>query len=488
METKDIKQKLKDLEKQLQECCFTDFPDIQNEYEDLKREYEYSIYRDKLKKQIPTKEQEDIFKSIIEDIKDIIDINMPWDNMISLRGSAGVGKTYTTVLIIKELLKKKYKVTLTTPTHKSLQVAQNMIIKNALSKVDTKTIHSFLNLKLQRDFNTGIQKFVVDELKKEKSKTDILIVDESSMISQDLYQYIDDAIKDQRAKVVLFVGDYYQLPPVDSNSIKIFELSKQYKLSKIVRQAKDSYIIQIASNIRDRIKNKDFINIDEIFLSNIKGLETFQSQSDFLDDFFKKQDWYKKEQIITSYTNKQVDNYNHISREKFWKEKGVNDLNDDIRVGDTVVFQNAHVQKDRIIHQNNEEVKIKSVQKSFDANLEIWFYECIDSEKRFFRVIDKESLIKYNQYLEELVKKAKSIGGKQAKEIWKKFYEIKDKYCEIKYSFASTIHKLQGSTYETVYIDLSEIKNAYLYQDKDFVYRLLYVAVTRASKDIKVLI
>ncbi len=42
---------------------------------------------------------------------------------------------------------------------------------------------------------------------------------------------------------------------------------------------------------------------------------------------------------------------------------------------------------------------------------------------------------------------------------WKKYFRLKDAYANVQYIFASTIHKLQGSTYDTVYIDLSFINN-----------------------------
>lgn len=50
-----------------------------------------------------------------------------------------------------------------------------------------------------------------------------------------------------------------------------------------------------------------------------------------------------------------------------------------------------------------------------------------------------------------------------------------------------TIYKLQGSTYETVYIYLMNL--SYIDKlDKDTLFRLMYVVITRASKNIKILI
>ena len=62
---------------------------------------------------------------------------------------------------------------------------------------------------------------------------------------------------------------------------------------------------------------------------------------------------------------------------------------------------------------------------------------------------------------------------------------MKNSFANIQYNFAATIHKLHGSTFDTVYIDL----NSLMYNtqvDEDFKYRLVYVAITRARRNIKV--
>lgn len=58
-------------------------------------------------------------------------------------------------------------------------------------------------------------------------------------------------------------------------------------------------------------------------------------------------------------------------------------------------------------------------------------------------------------------------------------------FAEIQYIHSSTIHKLQGSTYDTTYIDIFSLIN-HPYMSDDEKYRLTYVAVTRARYDIKI--
>lgn len=94
----------------------------------------------------------------------------------------------------------------------------------------------------------------------------------------------------------------------------------------------------------------------------------------------------------------------------------------------------------------------------------------------------------YDKYLTLLASSANRAEKLQKRQIWEHYYKIKSTYQNIKYSYASTVHKLQGSTFEHCYIDMREMRKFYEFQDKSFIYRLLYVAVTRASKDIKILL
>ena len=52
------------------------------------------------------------------------------------------------------------------------------------------------------------------------------------MISQDLYELIIKAIEKGRVKAVLYVGDEYQLLPIDSDKNQIFNIRNRYKLLK----------------------------------------------------------------------------------------------------------------------------------------------------------------------------------------------------------------------------------------------------------------
>ena len=70
----------------------------------------------------------------------------PIENRIfSIKGAAGVGKSFLTTVLVAELKKITSKMMLTTPTHKSLSILTKM---GEANKVEAKTIHSYLKCKI----------------------------------------------------------------------------------------------------------------------------------------------------------------------------------------------------------------------------------------------------------------------------------------------------------------------------------------------------
>ncbi len=139
-----------------------------------------------------------------------------------------------------------------------------------------------------------------------------------------------------------------------------------------------------------------------------------------------------------------------------------------------------------MVHQNSDIVQLSYAKKLYHDTLQVEYWDCKDLRNKPFKVIDPTSKERFKIVLNKLAKDAKfekNYGTRTKK--WKLFYTIKETFIDVKYTYASTIHKLQGSTYDTVYIDLREIENM---KDKDMMFRLLYVAITRASKHIKILL
>ena len=87
--------------------------------------------------------------------------------------------------------------------------------------------------------------------------------------------------------------------------------------------------------------------------------------------------------------------------------------------------------------------------------------------------------------LKLIVATAKKAQHPRKKELWQTYYAVRDMFADVQYVHASTIHKLQGSTHDVAYIDLFSLSDNRYMSDEEK-YRLTYVAITRASKDIKI--
>ena len=437
-----------------------------------------------------TGDQSRILAKIYEDVNstcsNILNSNDIYSRIVSLTGSAGTGKTFLTVQIIKKLCESNISCSVTAPTHKAASVIGEAIYNNGI-KISAKTIHSFLGIKPFIDYATGIESFTVDKRAK-KIAVDVLIVDESSMINDDLFELIIEALESNLVRYVIFVGDPNQLLPVSGSSQTIFKLKNQYKLTEIVRQAKGSYIINLADKIKNMIENENYISMDEFFKKNvINEIEYFHSEQDFVNDFYSKTNWFDTDKILATHKNKDVTAFNTQIRNQYWIQKGT--LKPEfLRQGDTLRFLDAYTVNDVTIYHNGQEILLDYAVKKYHEKLEIYYWECKSvnvTEQQIFRVVDPISEKTFNDKLHVLSNMAKKTPFPDRNKMWKIYYDVKNMFANVQYIYSSTIHKLQGSTYETCYVNVYDlITNNFMSLDEK--YRLLYVAITRASKDIKI--
>jgi predicted MPP superfamily phosphohydrolase len=68
---------------------------------------------------------------------------------------------------------------------------------------------------------------------------------------------------------------------------------------------------------------------------------------------------------------------------------------------------------------------------------------------------------------------------------WKAYYDLFDFFAQIQYGYSSTAHKAQGSTYEVVFVHISDIISAKHMTDLQKL-QAIYVALTRAKYKIYV--
>ena len=153
-----------------------------------------------------------------EDYEKVLALLMSGENVF-LTGHAGTGKSYI-LNKLKEKLGKKLTITSTTGI--------------AAVNVKGQTLHSWAGVGLCKN---PIQKTVEKILSKPSvlkqiRNCKILAIDEISMLNIEVFEYVDEVLKIIRESVepfggiqVLFIGDFYQLPPVEVAGVNTGEYS-----------------------------------------------------------------------------------------------------------------------------------------------------------------------------------------------------------------------------------------------------------------------
>jgi len=160
---------------------------------------------------------------------------------VFLTGGAGVGKSYITNEVIFE--------------YKRCQKQVVALGSTGVSAVNIGgfTIHSFFVFGIASNFEELVQhdkraKKRLSDLKKVLKVTDLIIIDEISMVSADLLDMIAYRLNayDYLGKL-LFVGDFFQLPPVQKqqhNSYDIFG-EKLYAFESLAWERFDLTVIEL---------------------------------------------------------------------------------------------------------------------------------------------------------------------------------------------------------------------------------------------------
>jgi len=434
-------------------------------------------------------EQQKIFDDIINQIKMYFEDGSFGSDYFMITGRAGTGKSFLTAELVKYFSSTKEsskKVQVSALTHKALKELKSKLSQSKVNLGDLlgiSTLHSYFNIapKITKE---GLQVFEVQKFKKAPKKCSILFVDESSMIDEALF----DIIQKQSFlyNIVIFVGDEFQLNPVNNTDFNIFKHNslRTYTLNNIVRQAQDNPIIKLASKIVDKIKAKDYADksycIKEIIKAqDNKHIVVKESEKEFIKDYYNRVhsdnnkpilDSKFYETVILSYTNKNVNMYNNIAKRIYKNSNTVNIIDK----GDLLILQEPSFDKflkGVIQFQNNDEFYVTDLKETQHMNIDI--YEAYQNED-FIRIIKPSGINMYNMMLKSLADSAKKNPRN-----WKAFYDFKAEFTEIKQAFSCTVHKAQGSTVQEAFVDLRGMPWS---QSIDLAFRLTYVALTRASE------
>ena len=134
------------------------------------------------------------------------------EKIVGVTGGAGTGKTFVLGHVHREL-SEKYSVVLAAPTGRAAKRISE------LTDIDARTIHRLLEFPMPDDPPDPKGKPIPGLPRRDRSNPlnqDVIIIDEASMLSTELFAFLQDAMKP--GAVIRMFGDNEQLAPVEDNS------------------------------------------------------------------------------------------------------------------------------------------------------------------------------------------------------------------------------------------------------------------------------
>ncbi len=394
------------------------------------------------------------------------------ERFTGLRGYAGTGKTYLVSRLVEQLVEEDCTVTVCAPTHKAVQVLSDELGE---VPVDMQTLHSFLGLRLQptedgeyelvpddgRDFNEGV-----------------VIVDEASMIGREEWRHIEDS---PFFVQWLFVGDPAQLPPVNEDPSPALDVPGA-TLETIHRQAADNPILELATEIRTGTDGR----LRGTFEDG-QGVAITADRADFLESVLRTFDTEAFAEDATharvlAYRNKTVRHYNREIRTARYGADA-----DRFVEGEWLVATETWFHEGVPRLTNSEEVRVKKATvDTFEAEdqseWKTWKLKVRTPGRGLTRtayVLHEDEHARYEEALERRREKAEDDGAK-----WDRFFDLRERFAQVDYAYASTVHKAQGSTFDTVFVDHRDLQACRGSERQ----ALLYVAVTRPARRLALLV
>ena len=452
------------------------------------------------------------------------------DRVFILKGYAGTGKTFVTKGLTEYLRSMGRGYVLAAPTGKAAKVIQEKTGSEAYTI--HRTIYSlskFVEYKEKQLDGSETFKYYSEIALNEGSADTVYILDEASMISdvysegeffrfgsghllRDLFKYVNLDNNDHNKKIV-FIGDNAQLPPVKMNASPALEpsyLKRNYgvapvgfELTEVVRQKSDSGVMGNAVKLREGIERKEFNRLAIDFNgSDVIELDHSDLMSSYLASCDNK---INAESIIIAAINKDVADYNHTVRAHFFPGA------DKIVAGDKVMsVMNAMVEG--VFISNGDFGLVRKVLSDTECRtirLRNRNKETGEVEQRDIELCFKDMVIGFRQlggevvnlqtkvvenllyshdpnlssdetkalYIDFCIRHPELRPGTQAFKD-KLFFDPYFRALRLKFGYAITGHKAQGSEWNNVFIKCSSKAGS---QRTSNYFKWLYTALTRTK-------
>ena len=392
---------------------------------------------------------------------------------------------------------------LTAPTNKATNVLK---LKNVDAGLNTPctTIHKLLGVRPSSESERR-------ELKKAgkdgSSAYDVVVVDECSMVSSELMALIQRALRFHK---VIYVGDPMQLPPIGEELSDTFQVRRKTILSTVMRQRDENPIIALTADLRSQIASG---RADLGVFAPAQGSDgcgVFVADGnlhDWLMDAFLSEAFCADNDLFRylAWTNAAVGSVNRLVRAAKYGAKAPEYV-----PGERLLFRRPAIKYVRSMNEYGEMVSRPAVLFNTDEESDvISAEEGVFDPKEFFKEHFRQSgsavawmpmipcwylsmkgesdefpitvmvphikgRAAYDRMESIMKDNARANRGE-----WPLYFAFIESFSETQPVYALTVHRSQGSTFGTVFVDLLDIRKN---RNTTEMLKLLYVAASRPKQ------
>lgn len=401
-----------------------------------------------------------------------------YKDLFLLEGGAGVGKTTSINRALEGFSGQIIGATVSDEARGVLQ--QSMVGK------DTLTVAKLLGLVADKTGEKPIfrKRNAAEEAKFRKwGKRDpiqnarLLILDESSMVDEATWKLLME-LKPPFTKII-FLGDRTQLPPIGEDLSRVFatlqDTPHHAKLTEAMRFAEGAPIFQVterlfADNIRAQQKTGVLPKLNPFVGEDLRDVIVdgeavlYRSWSEGLvkdigTEF--KNATGPKDVVVIADKNESVAALNKSIRKEIFGA----DVSEDFKIGERVRMVGSYVYDGQVVADNNQKGTVVSKTPGTLEGLPI-LHVTIEFDKaqrdgtvekvvRSIPIVQPGHESGFKAVVDRLYREALADKTK-----WRNYYAFKETFGAIDYAYAMTVHKVQGSTYKTVYVMEEEIYRA----------------------------
>lgn len=390
---------------------------------------------------------------------------------MSISGSAGTGKTYLMGHLIDKVLNQYYEtckimgikakyhnVVMTASTNKAAEVLSHAIKRPA------QTCHSFFNLIVQENFRTG-----ETEIKKSKSwvvhTNTIVFIDEAYTLDYKTIQHILEGTMNCK---IVYVGDKDQMNPVKEkisyvadpvNKIPTIYLTEQ------MRNAGRPELAALCLQLKETVNTGIFKPI-QTYPGIIEHLSDEETEQHIQNNFVHQNIGSR----ILCFHNQRVNTFNAYIR-------NLRGLPYEYQEGEYLINSSSIRNKtcalsveDEVLIEHKGPQYTVYISDDPEFPLDVVPVELSAGYKRghFILPLDREYVDKLSKYFKR-------------NKMWRYFFWLKNNLPDLRPRDSCTVYKAQGSTLNTVYLDLTDITSQGI---ADKVARMLYVGASRAKETV----